>query len=113
MTMNGIVASSLAFLVLLALSSSSHAAQADVLTGQGVGYALVVVEKCTGVSHRPEYFQAIYVGMTKNGVSGDDFKQGYTAGAVQAELRFPGKPPTKECREANSMKVLLEKSLKL
>jgi hypothetical protein len=76
----------------------------------GVGYALVVHEKCTGIAPRADYVPRIRDGMLRNGVSDEDYRTGFVQGALEAERRFRQKPPAKECREARAVKAQADKS---
>lgn len=75
----------------------------------GVGYALVVHEKCTGIAPRADYVPRMRDGMLRNGVSEDDWS-GFVQGAIEAERRFRQKPPAKECREARAVKAQADKA---
>lgn len=97
----------------LALAGSANAGQDEVVAARGMGYALVVTEKCTGIAPPADYVSRIRAEVTRAGMSDDDFRQGFPSGAMQAEMKFHGKPPSKECKEAKAMKAQLDKSLKL
>ena len=75
----------------------------------GVGYALVVHEKCTGIAPRADYVPRIRNGMLRNGASEDDWG-GFVQGAMEAERKFRQKPPAKECREARAVKAQADKA---
>jgi hypothetical protein len=75
----------------------------------GVGYALVVHEKCTGIAPGADYVPRIRDGMFRNGISDDDWR-GFVQGALEAERRFRQKPPAKECREARAVKAQADKA---
>ena len=92
-------------------SLPAHADKADQQTGIGVGRALAIVEKCTGIGPTTDYVRSIFSHMVDQGVNGEDFKTGFTAGAVQASIIYPGKPPVSECKQAALLKNKLDKQL--
>jgi hypothetical protein len=77
---------------------------------RGVGYALVVVEKCTGVAPPADYVQRLRAGMTRSGIGDEDFRQGFASGAMNAEMQFQGKPPARECKDARALKAQIDKA---
>lgn len=76
----------------------------------GVGFALVVVEKCTGIAPAQEYIPRIRDGLTRAGMPDEDFRQGFADGAMRAEGMYRGRPPAKDCKEAKALKAVLDKS---
>lgn len=92
------------------LVGNTFAGQDEVDAARGMGFALVVVEKCTGIAPPADYVPRIRAGVTRSGMNDEDFRQGFASGAMQAEMRYQGKPPAKECREAKVMKANLDKT---
>ncbi|MFA7399635.1 MAG: hypothetical protein WCZ98_04045 [Sideroxydans sp.] len=94
---------------LFAFSGVVFAGEDEFQSAKGVGYALVIVEKCTGISPPPNYVQRVRAGMTNAGIDDEDFRQGFVAGAVQAERDYRGKPPANECKDAKRIKAQIDK----
>ena len=80
------------------------------MTARGVGFALVVNEKCTGIPPDSNYQPALEKGLARGGISSSDFRSGFVSGAMIAEMQFPSKPPKKECAEAKALKAKIDKT---
>lgn len=96
--------------VLATLAGTVAAGRDEIEAATGAGFALVVVEKCTGVAPSPDYIPRLRTGMTRSGMSDEDFRQGFAAGAMRAEGMFRGKPPSSECKNAKALKAVIDRT---
>jgi len=90
-----------------------YAGSDEVLTAQGIGYAMAVTNKCTGIDPPSDYMPRLRAGLASNGINDADFQQGFISGTTQAFNRFTSKPPKSECKEAKAMMAQFNKSLGL
>lgn len=96
--------------VLATLAGTVAAGRDEVEAATGAGFALVVVEKCTGVAPSPDYIPRLRTGMIRTGMSDEDFRKGLLIGTMRAEGMFRGKPPSNECKEAKAMKAVIDRT---
>lgn len=96
--------------LLLALTEPAIAGQDEVEAASGAGFALVLVEKCTGVAPPTDYVPRLRTSMTRAGMPDEDFRKGFASGAMKAEMQYRGKPPVKECKEAKALKSIIDKN---
>ena len=97
-------------LVSSTVTTAAFSGQDEIVMISGAGFALVVIEKCTGVAPPADYIPRIRAGITRAGISDDDFKQGFVKGAMNAEAQYRGKPTAKECRDAKALKAQIDKA---
>lgn len=101
------------WIIFVVWAGNALAGQDEILTAQGIGYALAVVNKCTGIDPPSNYLPRLRAGLANNGINDDDFQKGFISGTTQAFMRFSSKPPRSECKEAKAMMAQLDKSLGL
>lgn len=94
----------------------SNAQAAEVATAaSGIGYMLVIHEKCFGSSLTPDQVRArqdhLMDMLVANGTAFKDAQADYLRGVFLAESRYPKgtKLPKKECSDAAKMKQALDK----
>ena len=108
--MNKNIAALFGIALTLTFTRTAIAGQNEIESASGAGFALVVIEKCTGIAPPTNYVRRLRNGMTRAGMSDEDFRQGFSSGAMSAEMQYRGKPPLKECKDAKALKSIIDKT---